>query len=131
MTLAFKNFVKRTFENQILEKWSSQRLLVTRAVETYDGDDGMTATTDSQFYIDGFLGAITEKDRQMLEMGFAEVGDSHGYFKEADGIINKDIILSISTGKEYKVSKIVDDADEIHGFECFTHGILRYLRDIS
>lgn len=125
MTNAFKNLVKNGFENQILKTGLGESIIHTKLSETYDTHGYLISTSESESIIQGIISPITEKDRQVIDLGVVEIGDAHGFFKVGDSVGEKDKIKSKKSGREYQVVKI-DNKAMIHGVSCFTHAYMKY-----
>lgn len=125
MTNAFKNLVKNGFEDQILKIWLGEPILHTTLTETCNSNGYLISTSETETTIQGIISPITEKDREVIDLGVVEIGDAHGFFKVGDNVGEKDKIKSKESGREYQVVKI-DNKARIHGTTCFTHAYMKY-----
>lgn len=129
MTTGFRQFVKRTVENQLIDKWLGERLIHTSKTETGDADGYTTTFTDTDTRIMGVIRPITEKDVIFDEIGHIPVGDAHGFFKESDGVKVEDVVTSIKTGNRYEVQEQLHTGN-VHGYESFHHFKLHFRENV-
>jgi len=125
MSKAFKNLVKSGFEDQILGQWLGESIIHTKLTETYDSNGYLISTTETEATIQGIISPITEKDREVIDLGVVEIGDAHGFFKIGDNVGEKDKVKSKESGREYQVVKI-DSHARIHGEALFIHAYMKY-----
>ncbi len=131
MTYAMRDLIKRQFEDQLIGKWLGEKVIRTRKDETLTAEGYLVGVGSSEIVVDGIIVSVTEKDREAIDMGFAEVGDAHGYFKLGTDVKMKDFITSQTTQKKYQVTKIDDNTEVIHGMGCFLHIYMVYRETIT
>lgn len=129
MTLATRKLIRRQFEEQMIGKWVGEKVLRTRIEETLT-DEHLDEVSESEIVVDAIVLPITEKDRQIIDMGDVRLGDAHGFFKEADDIREKDYITSQTSRRKYQIVKIDDEA-RVHGLDCFLHFYMAYRETLS
>jgi len=74
---------------------------------TLDAMGAKTAVSESSTVIQGIMQKISEKDRNIREMGLAVLGNVKFYVSEDIDIDIGDIIEEISTSKRWRVEKII------------------------
>lgn len=129
MSVGFRKFVKRTVENQLIDKWLGERIIHTSKSETSDDDGYTTAFTDTDTRIFGVIRPITEGDKIFDEVGHIAIGDAHGFFKIGDAVKTEDVVTSIKTGNRYEVQEELATGN-VHGFETFLHFKLHFRENV-
>lgn len=122
--------VKRQFEDQLVDKWLGERVIHTSETETYAGEGYLSGMTPSDSRIMGIIAPITEKDRDVMDLGVVALGDAHGFFKTNSGVKEKDYITSTRTGDKYQVVQI-DNTAKIQGHKSFIHAYMKFRENIS
>lgn len=64
-----------------------REVALIRAVEDHDGMGNLVGKTDKEYYQEALVAPVTEKDREMIEAGVAEVGN---FTLVANSIFNND-----------------------------------------
>lgn len=130
MTFGMRKLIKRQFEEQLVDKWLGERVIHTTQTESYNSHGYLIGITPAESRIMGIISPVTEKDRDVMDLGVVALGDAHGFFKIDSGVNEKDYITSTRTGNKYQVVR-VDDTARIHGHELFIHVYMKFREKIT
>lgn len=119
---------RNDFDTVLDENGSSFSLIKKNRTE--DAQGGIHEVTDTVVYIDGITQPVTEKDRELTEVGNIPKGSVRGYFKHeynqdgTDYVVDTGDELKDGYGREWRVVTI-EGRYRVKGFEIYRKVILR------
>lgn len=126
VTSKLANLHRKWFDDMLTGKnysFGRSDVVLVTITKTTDPMGGVTGVTESESTINAEVQFVTKQDKQILEMGIADVGDAKLYVKGTTTVnVNKDEIEINSV--RWRVTELVE-APEVDGVVCHQMFLLK------